>query len=351
MPRTSRQRRNVTLSDVAAHAGVSRSTVSLVLRGSTLIAPATRDKVLGSIKDLHYVYNRGAALLRSGRSHTVGLLVCQITEPFYAELTDGVDAALDRAGWIAFLGNSAESPARQDRFVERLREHNVDGIILCPVAGTSPALIERLRRWRLPCVQTLRSVGRDDDFVAADNRRGVALATEHLIRLGHRRIVFIGGANRTTVARDRIGGYRAAMRRHGLAVGERDIVRCASTRQAGAAAIAALLAERPAPTAAVCYNDVIALGVMIGLHDRGLRAGKDFAVVGFDDIGEAAMWRPALTTVAVEARQIGQAAAELLLRRIAAPDGKRERIILPSRLVVRESCGGQPTALTGKAAA
>lgn len=341
----------VTLEDVARHAGVSRSTVSLVLGGSRLVARATRERVSASMKALGYVYNRNAALLRSHRSRTVGLLLCQITEPFYAELTDGLDAALDHAGCGAFLANAAESLDRQTRFIERMREHHVDGLVLCPVEGTSPRTIEQLRAWRLPCVQALRLVSADADFVGTDNRAGTDAATTHLIGLGHRRIAFIGGLRRTSVSRDRIGGYRDAMRRHGLEISNDLVIRCASTRRAGAEAVAMLLDRGEPPTAAVCYNDVVAFGVMFGLHDRGLRPGRDFAVVGFDDIDEAEMWRPGLTTVAIDSRQLGRAAADLLLQRIAAPDEAPTLYLTTPRLIVRESCGARSGGMDGRAIA
>lgn len=328
----------ITLTEVANHAGVSRSTVSLVLRGSPLVAPETRDRVQASIEELGYIYNRGAANLRASRTHTVGLLVCEINNPFYAEMTAGVDDVLDEAGWVAFLANTAESPDRQDRFLQRMREHNVDGVILCPAAGTRPDVLERLRRWRLPFVQALRFLSASDgDYAGVDYQFGLELVTEHLIRLGHQRIAFIGGNLEHSATQARRAGFAAAMRRHGL---PSDLVLpCPLNRRAGAEAIGSLLDRPDPPTAALCFNDVVAFGVMLGLEARGLRAGRDMAVTGFDDVPEAALSRPALTTVATSARQIGQEAARLLLRRIADPQGPQERVILPTRLVVRESCG------------
>lgn len=326
---------------MARQAGVSRSTVSLVLRGSTATAARTRARVAAAIQDLGYVYNRDAAALRSRRSQTIGLIVCQITEPFYAALTEGVDARLDRAGWAAFLANSGEGLERQDRFIRRMREHNVDGIILCPVEDTPIDLLDRLRSWQLPCVPVLRRISDDNhDFVGADHQRGTELVTEHVIGLGHRRIAFVGGLRKASVVRDRIAGYQAALRRHGIPFDESLVVLCPSTRRAGAEAIATLLDRPAAPTAVIGFNDSVALGVMLGLHDRGLRPGHDIAVVGFDDIEDAATSRPTLTTVAIDPHAIGQAAAELLLRRIATPDAPAQSFVTAPRLVVRDSCGG-----------
>ncbi|WP_448206637.1 LacI family DNA-binding transcriptional regulator [Azospirillum sp. sgz302134] len=328
----------ITLTEVANHAGVSRSTVSLVLRGSPLVAADTRDRVQAAIEALGYVYNRGAATLRAARTNTVGLLVCEINNPFYAELTAGVDDVLGEEGVVAFMGNTAESPDRQDRFLQRMREHNVDGVIVCPTAGTPPDLLDRLRHWQLPCVQALRFVSaREGDYAGVDYAFGMEMMTEHLVRLGHRRIAFVGGNLAHSASSERRTGFTTAMKRHGLSPDL--IVRCPATRRAGFDAIGPLLDQPDPPTAALCYNDMVAFGVMLGLEARGLKAGRDIAVTGFDDVPEAALSRPALTTVATSARQIGQEAARLLLRRIADPQGAPERVILPARLVVRESCG------------
>ena len=188
----------------------------------------------------------------------------------------------------------------------------------------------------------LRRVGKHSaDYVSADFRLGMTLAAEHLIRLGHQRIAFVGGARRVSPARDRTEAFRAILPRFGLPVGP--IVNCLPTREGGAAAVGQLFHDRSnAPTAVICHNDLCALGVMLGLADLGFIPGRDVAVVGFDNIPEGAMHRPSLTTVAIGAREIGEEAARLLLRRIKSPDGSSESIILPPRLVIRESCGSRP---------
>jgi LacI family transcriptional regulator len=331
----------VTLKDIAKHAGVSPATVSLVLRNNPLAAETTRARVQSSIDSLGYVYDRAAANLRARHTYTVGLVVCEITNPFYAELTAGMDDALDRAGWVAFLANTGESPARQDRFIERMREHRVDGLLLSPAEGTDPDLVERLRSFGIPVVQVLRRLGRPgNDHVGADFRLGMKLASEHLIRLGHRRIAFIGGGRHASPARDRALAYRETLSRHGLVVGP--IVDCLPTREEGERAVANLMRGGSGdPTAIICHNDICAIGVLVGLRDRGLLAGRDCAVIGFDNIPEAAHSRPALTTIDIGARQIGEEAANLLLKRIKAPSDPPESIVLPPRLVIRSSCGSQ----------
>ncbi|MGQ9371570.1 LacI family DNA-binding transcriptional regulator [Azospirillum sp. ST 5-10] len=332
-------RGRVTLQDVAADAGVSRSTVSLVLRESPLVAEETRRRVLASMEALGYVYNRGAANLRASGSKTVGLLVTNIANPFFAELTAGVDHVMDAAGVAVFLANTTEALDKQERFLRRMREQNVDGVILCPAAGSDKDLVARMRQWRMPCIQTLRYLeARDGDYAGCDYRLGMVMAAEHLIRLGHRRIALVGGELVHSALTDRRAGFADALRRHGLPA---DLVlRTPLTRRAGAEAVTALLDRPDPPSAAIAFNDVVAFGMLGGLADRGLEVGRDFAVCGFDDVPDAALSRPALTTVSTQPFQIGKEAAKLLLRRIADPDGAPERVILPTRLIVRESCGG-----------
>ncbi len=332
------RRERVTLKEIAEHSGLSPSTVSLVLRNSPLVAEDTRRKVQASIEALGYVYNRAAANLRGAASKSVGLLIGEITNPFYAELTSGADAVLERADHITFLGNTRESVERQTRFLSRLREQNVDGVVLCPAEGTSGATLQPVLVWGMPCVQVLRYLsGVELDYVGADYRLGMQMAVEHLVRLGHRRIALVGGAMHHSAVRERRAGFRDAMERAGLASDL--VVPCPLTRRHGAEAVEDLAARPDRPTGIIGYNDIVALGAMQGLARRGLRAGSDMAIIGCDNIEEAGLVEPGLTTVATNPRRIGEEAASLLLRRIENPRGTRDRVIVPPCLVVRRSCG------------
>jgi LacI family transcriptional regulator len=324
--------------DVAKDAGVSRATASLVLRDSPLVADDTRDRVLASMRKLGYVYNRAAASLRTQRSQAVGLVVTDITNPFFAQMTIGSEAQLEQADHAVLLANTSDKLAKQDRLLEAMHEYGVDGILFCPAKGTSPDTIERLRRWHLPFVLVTRYLFEvEADYVGADNVLGAEMAVEHLLANGHRRIAMIGGPADSSARRERRRGYCNALERRGLNVDESLSIASPVTRDGGHRAILELLKPPDPPTAALCYNDVVAFGVMLGLQAAGRVPGEDFSVVGFDDIEEAALWRPALTTVSIAPRQIGVEAARLLLERIAGPDGSPRQTILPPKLVVRDS--------------
>ena len=328
----------ITLLDVARHAGVSRATASLVLRGSDLVSDETRARVQASMHNLGYVYNRAAASLRTQRSQTVGLIVPDVTNPYFAEMTVGIEAHLDTVQHVALLGNTSETLSKQTRLLATMQEYRADGILLCVSTGTQPQTITELRRWQMPFVLFARYVeGVEADYVGADNVTGADMATSHLVALGHRRIAFVGGPLDSSARRDRVRGYLHALQRHGIAPDPVLQTVSPTTRDAGYKAVRTMLAQPDPPSAIVCYNDVVAFGVMLGGQAAGRTPGRDLAVVGFDDIAESALWQPALTTIAVAPRRIGEDAATLLLERIAHPDAPSRRIIAPPQLVVRDS--------------
>ena len=328
-----------TLSDIAKATGLSSATVSMALRGSDRIPPQTRKRVERAAVRLGYVYDRGAATLRTGESNTIGVIIGDISNAFFGDLVYGVDRVLCDAGKISFLLNTREDVGRQDVLLTRLREQGVDGIILCPTPGTDAALIARFAGWRLPLVQMLRAVpGSVGDMVSVDYQSGVEAICEHLVRLGHRRIAFVGGNLDHSATAQRLRGFETALTRHGLDA--RLVVRCPPDRRSGRHAVGKLLGQEAPPSAALCFNDIVAFGVIAGLRARGIEPGADFAVTGFDDVDEATESWPPLTTVTTHPRLIGEEAGRLLLRRIADPDGPAERVILPTRLVIRQSCGG-----------
>ncbi|HEY5893759.1 MAG TPA: LacI family DNA-binding transcriptional regulator [Chthoniobacterales bacterium] len=332
------QKPRVTLLDIAADADVSRATVSLVIRNVPTVAEATRKRVLRSIHKLGYVYHRGAASLRRQQSHAVGLIISDITNPFFAEVLIAIDERLAAAGIVTLLGNTSESRAKEERLVRTMREFPADGILICPSPdGDTAKNSGALSSW-IPTVTFARRVP-GLDYAGVNNALGAELAVEHLYQIGHRRIAFVGGNPDTSSGRERIEGYRKALAALGLESDPALVVPSAATRRGGYDSTHALLKLKNPPTAACCFNDTVAFGAIEAIQSLGKKPGVDFGVIGFNNTPEAAQNVPGLTTVDTTPRQLGETAAELLLKRIEKPDAPVQTVILQPRLVIRESCG------------
>jgi len=340
--------RRVTLADVAAACGLSKATVSMVLRDNPQVHPDTRARVRAELDRQGYVYHRGAASLRhGGASNAVALVVNDLANPFFAEFAAGVDAALAEAGHVLLLGSTGESVERQQAVLASLVEHAPAALILSPAEHSSAARLRKVCGPRLPVLlfnRTLDDGGTGDwDYLALDNRAGARLATEHLLEQGHRAIAFFGGHRDSSSCGERRAGYREALAAAGIAPDPAWLIECAPTRLEAARQTPALFARDPAPTAAVCYNDAVALGLIAGLASCGRRAGHDFAVTGFDDIAEAAFATPALTTIATEPRSRGLQAARLVLARLRGESpASPHTTIAPVALQVRASTAAAP---------
>lgn len=333
------KRSNVTLQQVAEHAGVSRATASLIVRGSSLVSEETRKKVLESMRDLGYVYDRVAANLRSRNSSTVGLLIPEIANPYFSELLVGVHQALDKDGYTVILGTTFESAAKQDQLISTMLEYRVGGVIMSTVSGGALESIERLRQWNVPVVLVAKEPqGANFDYVGVDNVLGAKIAVDYLIGKGHRRISFLGGPPESSPWRDRKQGYCEALHEAGLEYDESLLLTSPSTRQGGVDVARRILQHPNPPTAAFCYNDIVAFGVIQGLKEAGLTPGRDMAVVGYDNINEAAVSNPKLTTISASPQLVGVKAADLLHSRIMGLEDQTKRMILKPELVVRESC-------------
>ncbi len=331
----------VTIMDLAAEAGVSRATVSLVLRESPLVKEETRLRVKSAIKNLGYVYNRVAANLRQRSSQMAAMIINDLTNPFYTELAVGIQEAMEEQGYVTLVASTNEVVSRQRKVTDAMREHGAAGLIIAPAKGTEASYLQELETAGVPVVLVMRRVpGHDANLVAPDNVLGARLATEHLLDLGHRRVAFLGGLPDMVVQRDREAGYRRAIAGRGLPLDEQLIVHAPVGRQGGADALGRVLVGPNEPaTAALCFNDVVAFGALAALGGRGLSPGRDFAVIGFDDVAEAASTIPPMTSVAVRPNELGHAAARALLRQVRNPTAAPEQEIFAPRLIVRGTCG------------
>lgn len=330
--------RKITINEIAAETNVSKATVSLVLRNSPSIPEKTRARVLEAAQRLGYVYNRGAASLRGRQTNTVGVIVNDLTNPYFAEIVSSIQQRLTEIGQFSLLCNTGESLDIQSSFVEKLREYNVDGIVLSPAEGTSPEWLREVSATGIPLVLFSRYIDAGIDAVGADNIGGMRLAMEHLIELGHRRIALVGANQRNSTGSDRLDGYLKALAVARLPVDEALLKYCPPTRDHGFQAIHELMQLDDPPTAVACFNDVLAFGVMLGLRALDISIGEQVSVVGFDDIAEAALWRPRLTTVAVPRHDLAVETSNILVRRIGSNSaGPIVRTLLQPQLLIRET--------------
>lgn len=331
-------RGRVTLQIIANHLAVSTATVSLALRGSPLVAEATRARVQTIAREMGYSYNRSAASLRTDRTNILAVGFHDITNPYFAELLAAIEETATSHGRSILLGTYAENLGRQDRVLTTLKEYRPDGMILCAAAGSEAADFTHLLEAGLPIVQLSREIpGLALDFVGSDDRHGTVLAVEHLLGLGHRRIAFLGESQRISTGRNRFKGYCETLARHGLPLDASIVYSAQGTRENGLKGIQAVLAAAEPPTSAVCFNDLTAFGAMLGLRHCGLEAGRDFSLVGCDDVQEAAQWYPALTTIKNFQDEMGRKSAEFLIERIANPQAPPRRLTLTPELIVRGS--------------
>lgn len=332
----------VRLDEVAADAGVSKATVSMVLNNNPLVAAATRERVQESLRRTGYVYNRAAASLRKQQSNAIGMVVTSLTNPYFAEVVESLQETLDGEGMDVLLGVSAEDPDRQQRLLLNMVGRRVDGIVMVPAQGTDA---ESIRGLSVPMVLLTRRVeGLDVDYVGGDNLNGSERITQHLInKHGARRLAFFGGVEGSSGRAERLQGFLSAVSTNDLEIQESHQLTCASDRSM-ARERARVLLEPGGVDAVVCYNDVTALGVLDVAAELGLRVGVDLLVTGFDDIDDAAFAAPPLTSVAVSTRLAGKKAAELLLSGLIGEKRREpQTIILDVELKLRASCGCRST--------
>ena len=319
---------------------MSTATVSLALRDSPLVADATRERIKEHARTIGYIYNRRAASLRTSRSGIVGVVVHDIMNPFFAEILRSIESELDRSRQTFLLSNHYDQLEKQRTFIDTLLQLGADGVIMSPAIGTPAADIQLAEANGLPAVLIARSVENADVPVfRGDDAYGIGLATNHLISLGHRRIAMIGGTDQTSTGRDRYRGYVMAMEAAGLAAEPRWRIPGPRTKQAGFEASQQFLALKDKPTAAVCWNDLVAIGLMNGIARAGLVPGVDVSVTGYDDLEEAAIATPALTTVWNGQREVGRRAARTLLDRLNGVEVHGGQELIRPELHVRQSTG------------
>lgn len=332
--------------DVAALAGVSVGTVSNVLNQSKPVSPATAARVHDAIAKLGFVRNDAARQLRVGQSRTVGIMVLDISNPFFADVARGAEDTLGEHGRSLILGNSGESTERELNYLDLFEEQRVSGLLITPVGAVQPRL-ERLRERGSPVVLVDRhDNARSFSSVSVDDLRGGELAAGHLLDIGRQSLAFVGGPLEILQVAQRARGAERAVRSRGGAsfrMLELDTMRAEAGRTAGEQLLALPAAERP--DAVFAANDLIALGVLQALTAAGVRVPDDIALIGYDDISFAANAAIPLSSVRQPAHEMGRTAAELLLAEIEHPDAHDYRhVAFQPELVVRDSTVGRSRA-------
>ncbi|WP_406217200.1 LacI family DNA-binding transcriptional regulator [Streptomyces decoyicus] len=339
-----------TMTDVARRAGVSVATVSHVLNETRPVRPDTRAAVLGAIDELGYTHNTLARSLVTSRTRSIGLAVSAISNPYFTEILQGVEAGALEAGYSLLLTDPHDDPQHERKVVQLLHERRVDGMIVAPSAEPS-AMVEYLARREVPTVFLDRLVGDGHDQVCAENTGPVRQLVGHLADLGHTRIGLVAGLPGLSTTTERVQGYREGLRACGLAFAPELLAGGHSAAQGAQDATRRLLAVPQPPTAVITANNAMTIGALRALRELGLEVPRDIALVCFDDFSWADLFTPRLTAIAQPSKDIGAAAVRLLLERLTEPDRPPRTVRLPCTLVHRTSCGcAEPAPATPPAA-
>jgi len=327
---------SATIYEVARAAGVSTATVSRALNGSAKVADRTKHRITEAIAALGYQPNHVARSLVLKATHTIAVMLPDITNPFFPALVKGVQLAADEEGYAVLLAHTGGDPAKEESYFQVLRGQQVDGVLLVGLVS-APESLKGLVGRGLPVVMLDRPVDLPGSAtVRVDHRAGGRIATEHLLELGHHRIAHIAGPKGLGVSQQRLDGYRRALSSRGVAFEESLVAEGDFSEDGGYRGIQELLRARTRFTALFAANDLSAIGAMTALREHGLQVPGDVSVVGFDDIHLASYTSPKLTTVRQPIYDMGRAAAKLLI------DARRKKVSLKDKifdgeLVVRES--------------
>jgi DNA-binding LacI/PurR family transcriptional regulator len=336
--------------DVARAAGVSTATVSHVINNTRYVSAEVRARVLAAVERCGYIPNANARSLASGRSRTLGLVVSDISNPFFPELVKAIETAGFEHGYDIVLSNTNYDPARTSQYVRRFIERKAAGVVLMTSELDRSLIAELARREVSVVFLDLGEPGPHMSNLKLDYSTGIDEAIRHLVSLGHRRIAFIGGPPRLPSAALRLAAFRASLSRY-LPDAAELIYEGDFKLEGGARAAAEMLAAAERPTAVLAANDMTALGAMNEFRSAGLAIPGDVSVVGFDDIAFASLCEPKLTTVCVPRETLGRRAVEALIATLSHPEQRGEEVSIETHLVIRASTGVARASRVGDAAA
>lgn len=330
--------RRPTMDDVARQAGVSKTTVSHVINNTRFVEEATRQRVLQAVAELGYRPSAVARSLTTNRTQTIGVIVSDASNHFFAEVLQGIEDVLRPVNYALITCNTAEVLEREAHYLDLLMRQRVDGII---AAATSQPwdILTDFESEHMPVVFVDRTFeGLDGSFVGVDNQGGAYQGTTCLIECGYRQIGILAGFQRLSTMRERLAGFRQALQDHGISLPEEWVVTSPLSIEAGCQTMQKLLTLPERPRAVFASNNLLSLGALLAIQELGLRCPEDIALVGFDDHPWAAVSDPPLTVVRQPARQLGQKAAEILLALINGEEPPEPRVLLECELVSRQSC-------------
>ena len=330
-----------TIYKVAQRAGVSVATVSRALNGSGYVSREAKDRVLAAARELDYHINVNARSLTCGKTYTIALVLPDISNPFFPAVARGAEDHASDNGYCVILCNTDSNPRKESDYLKMLRSRKADGVIFA-VSVASKSRVDALADDGIAVVLVDRDLGDSYDIVKTDNVAGAMLATNHLVGLGHTRIAFISGPAPLATSQERLRGYCDALASRGILFDVGLVAEGDFRMESGYEAMQTLLASSRCGgnagfTAVFAANDMMAVGAMAALEERGLRVPADVAVIGYDDINIASVMRPRLSTVAQPKYEMGWIAAETVIRRMSEPDGPRTEELLQPMLVVRDS--------------
>lgn len=328
-----------TMGDVARLAGVSVSTVSHVLNETRKVNATTRERVESAIAETGYRRNVVARSLAAGRTHTVGLSISALTNPYFGSLVHAIEQRLAAAGLVMFLGDSHDDPAAERRVVDSLLDRQVDGIIVAPSADAERKTIPTIQANGTPFVLIDRGVEIPCDQVAPENVESAARLTDHLLDLGHRRIAVVRGLAGITSSTERVDGFFRAMADRGVEVDPRYVLDGHSRVDDAEHAVRAVLSAPDRPTAIVSLNNSMTIGTVKTARALGLDIPSDVALVSYDDFEWSDLFEPRLTAAGQDVGTMGRAAVDMLLERIDGYDGPARRVQVPTSFHHRNSCG------------
>jgi LacI family transcriptional regulator len=328
-----------TLRHIARKAAVSTATVSNVLNDSLYVSPELRERVLAAVRELNYRPNTIARSLRVKRTHTVGMIVPDVTNPFFPAVVRGAEDVLARAGFTLVIGNSDNNVAKEETYYRTFLERQVDGLLTVPTSDEPPQVLKSFRERSIPVVYVDRShTGMPGDTVMADNQGGSEKCVRHLAARGYRRIATITGPLHLANARARLEGYRRALKLARLPYDKKCVREGSFDTASGGDRTKELLSLRPRPDAIFVANALMVCGALEALHEAQLSCPEGLALACFDELDFFELLKPRLTCVAAPTYDLGARGADLLLKRISGKSrGPGRRYILRTKLIQRES--------------